>query len=54
MGVTKRGDSLHVNIHVEGKMLKQVTSSKYLGNLIVEDGRYDKEIQTRIGLIKQI
>ena len=52
MGVSKRPEPLQVNIPVEGTMLKQVTSFKYLGSLVDEDGRCDKEIRARIGMAK--
>ena len=52
MGVTKRSEPLPVNIYMEGRRFNQVASFKYLGSLVSEDGRCDKEIKARIGMAK--
>ena len=52
MGVTKRNESLPVNITVEGVSMKQVTKFRYLGSLVTEDGKCDAEIKARIGMAK--
>ena len=41
-------DGSKVNITVDGRALEQVESYVYLGQLITEDGRSDKEIRRRI------
>ena len=41
-----------VNIVIDGKNIEQVTTFKYLGSIITSDGRCDKDIQTRIAMMK--
>ena len=41
MRVTKRNESLPLNITVEGVSMKQVTNFRYLGSLVTEDGKCD-------------
>ena len=50
--VTKINERLPVEISSEGRLLSQVSSFRYLGDLISEDDRSDKEIEARIGLTK--
>ena len=52
MGVTKRNESLVMNINIEGVALKQVTKFRYLGSLVTEDARCETEIKARIGMAK--
>ena len=52
MGVTKRNERLPVEISIGGGLLSQVESFRYLGSLVDEDGRCDKEIRARIGMAK--
>ena len=40
------GPGSKVNITVDGRTLEQVESYVYLGQLITEDGRCDKEIRS--------
>ena len=48
MGVTKRNERLPVEISIETRLLSLVGSFRYLGSLVNEDGRCDKEIKARI------
>ena len=41
-----------VNIKVDGVILEQVESYQYLGQLITDDGRCEKEIRRRIGIAR--
>ena len=52
MGVTKRTEQLRVEAHVNGESVRQVSSFRYLGSLLSEDGRYDAEIKSRIAMAK--
>ena len=52
MGVTKRRERLPVTISVEGTVLKQVESFRYLGSLVWGDARCDKKISAKIGMTK--
>ena len=45
-------DGSRVNIKVDGVTLEQVESYQYLGQIITEDGRCEKEIRRRIGIAK--
>ena len=45
-------DGSSVNIKVDGVTLEQVESYQYLGQIITEDGRCEKEIRRRIGIAK--
>ena len=45
-------DGSKVDIKVDGVTLEQVESYQYLGQLITEDGRCEKEIRRRIGIAK--
>ena len=48
MGVSKKPNSPKVNIAIDGEQIEQVTSCIYLGSIITEDGRSEKEINRRI------
>ena len=50
MEVTKRNENLPVSITVEGISMKQVTKFRYLGSLMIEEGKCDAEIKARIGM----
>ena len=52
MGITKASGRLPVNITLDGLGIKQVSSFRYLGSLVDEDGKCDTEIRTRIGMAK--
>ena len=41
-----------MNITVEGQSVKEVSKFRYLGSLIVEDGRCLDDVKTRIGMAK--
>ena len=45
MVVSKKPNSPKINIAIEGQHIQQVTSYMYLGSLITEDGRSEKEIK---------
>ena len=47
--VSKHPDGRKLNIVVNGTVLEQVTSFKYLGSTITEDGRCESEIDIRKG-----
>ena len=51
-GVTKRTERLPMKISNGGRLLSQVVSFRYLGSLVSEDGRCDKEIKARTGMAK--
>ena len=48
MVVSKKPNSTKINIAIYGEQIEQVTSYMYLGRLITEDGRPEKEIKRRI------
>ena len=48
MVVSKKPNSPKINIAVDGQHIEQVTSYVYLGSLITEDGRSEKEIKRKI------
>ena len=52
MGAIKRTKQLRVEAHVNGEAARQVSSFRYLGSLIFEDGRCDTEIKSRIAMAK--
>ena len=52
MGLTKRPEQLPVSISLRGDTLNQVSSFKYLGSLVSEDGKCDPDIRVRIGMAK--
>ena len=45
---SKKPNSPRVNIVIDGQQIEQLTSYMYLGSLITEDGRSEKEIKRRI------
>ena len=42
----------NISISVEGKAIQQVDRMVYLGYMATEDGKCDKEIKRRIGIIR--
>ena len=48
MVVSKKPNSPKINIAIDGQHIEQVTSYMYLGSLITDDGRCEKEIKRRI------
>ena len=52
MGPTKRPEQLPVSISLRGDTLNQVSSIKYLGSLVSEDGKCDPDIRVKIGMAK--
>ena len=48
MVVSRKPNSPKINIAIDGQQIEQVTSYMYLGSLITEDGRCEKEIKRRI------
>ena len=52
LGLTKRRKQLEVNVTLEGRALEQVSSFRYLGSLVCEDGKCDREIRLRIAMLK--
>ena len=52
MVVSKKCDKF-ANITIDGKRVEQVSSFKYLGSLIAENGRCEMEIRCRIAMVKE-
>jgi exonuclease III len=52
MKVTREGQG-KVNIVIDGQQLEQVSSFKYLGSWITEDGKCELEVRTRIARAKE-
>ena len=52
MVVSKKPNSPKINIAIDGQHIEQVTSYMYLGSLITEDGRCEKEIKRRIIIVR--
>ena len=48
MVISKKPNSPKINIAIDGQRIEQVTSYVYLGILITEDWRSEKEIKRRI------
>ena len=48
MVVSKKPNSPKINISIDGQQIEQLTSFLYIGSLITEDGRSEKEIKKRI------
>jgi len=53
MVITKKRQTPSCNINIEQERIKQVAEFKYLGTIITEDGRCEREIKTRIGMAKE-
>ena len=52
MTVSWQHQTLYINIH--GHQLKQIGEFKYLGSMFTEDGKLDREIETRIQKANQV
>ena len=52
MVVSKTGDKF-ANITIDGKRVEQVSSFKYLGSIISEDGRCESDMRCRIAMAKE-
>ena len=52
MVVSKTGDKF-VNITIDGQRVEQVSSFKYLGSVISEDGSCADDIRCRIAMAKE-
>ena len=51
--VFSKEENVQCNIKVNGEYLEQVTSYRYLGSIVTEDGRSEVEIKTRIAMAKR-
>ena len=51
---TNTPNSRKINIAIDGQQIEQVTSYMYLGILITEDGRPEKEIKRRIVIARSV
>ena len=52
MLVNKAGEERNIAIDVDGQELEQVRDFKYLGQIITDDGRCDKEVKRRIAIAR--
>ena len=52
MLVNKAGEGRNIAIDVDGQELEQVRDFKYLGQIITDDGRCDKEVKRRIAIAR--
>ena len=52
LGLTKRNQDLSVNIMLGGKQIPQMERYEYLGCMITENGRNEKEVVIRIEMAK--
>ena len=52
MGITRRAQDLNVNIRMEGRHITQVEKYKYLGVMVMKDGKCETEVLKRIGMAK--
>ena len=52
--VSSKEGNVQCSIQVNGVYLDQVTSYRYLGSLVTEDGRSEVEIKTRIAMAKRL
>jgi hypothetical protein len=48
-----KGEQEQLQINIDGQILEQVQQFKYLGSLITEDGRSEKEVRKRIAMAKE-
>ena len=53
MVVSKKSQNPGCKVHIDQKEIKQVTEFNYLGSIITEDGRCEREIKARIGMAKE-
>ena len=54
MVVSKKPNSPKINIAIDGQQIEQVTSYMYIGSLITEDGKSEKEIKRRIVIARTL
>ena len=52
MMVNKAGEERNIAIDVDGEELEQVRDFRYLGQIITDDGRCDKEVKRRIAIAR--
>ena len=52
MVFSKSSNPPNTRIHIEGKLIEKVQTFTYLGALMTEDGRSEKEIKRRINIAK--
>ena len=52
MGIPKSKGQLRVVVNIGGQTVKKVSSFRYLGSLVSEDGKCDAEIRSRIAMGK--
>ena len=53
MVFSKSSNPPYIRIHIEGKLIEKVQTFTYLGALMAEDGRSEKEIKRRINIAKR-
>ena len=53
MVFSKSSNPPNTRIHIEGKLIEKVQTFTYLGALLPEDGRSEKEIKRRINIAKR-
>ena len=53
MVFSKSSNPPNTRIHIEGKLIEKVQTFTYLGALMTEDGRSEKEIKRRINIAKR-
>ena len=54
MVVSKKTNSPKISNAIDGQLIEHVTSYMYLGSLITDDGRSEKEIKIRIMIARTI
>ena len=54
MVFSKSSNPPNTKIHIEGKLIEKFQTFTYLGALMTEDGRLEKEIKRRINIAKRI
>ena len=52
--ISKSLNTLPCNVTVSGDKLEQVDQFSYLGSVITQDSRCDKEIKRRVGISKKV
>ena len=52
--VNSRDESLYANIRVNGEILEEVDTFKYLGTTIIKDGTSEAEIRIRLSTSKSV
>ena len=54
MKVSKNGDQNELNIHFDGRRMKEVSAYRYLGVDVRNDGKMNEEANHRIGEAKEV